>query len=151
MVATQHLTLIQALHQRYEEAEAAAEAADKAQPTREADALRHSELQRVMDANMAEIDAVRALILRQMPIDDADLTILIFHAYMLSEFMTSQASPEEGDVKALFGAIRWAFDYLMCESTIGDGLAGPNMLAVAELARVACREQRYGTADEVAA
>lgn len=151
MAATNPETLIQALHQRYEQAAFASVAAEEAQPSEADDPALHLALGRVYDGLMEEIDAIRALILQQMPIDDADLTILMFHAYMLAEFMTSQASPTEEDVKLMFGAVRWAFDYLMSEGRLDDVTAGTNTLAIAQLARIACRQSTYGVAEEVAA
>lgn len=151
MGTTTHATLIQALHHRYEQAVAALNAADLNQPPKAENEGMHDALGRVMDANMAEIDAIRALILRQMPITDADLTILIFHAHMQCDFMITQASPIEEDVKNLFDGIRFAFDYLMCEGRLSDEIAGTNTLAIAALVRNSCRAKIYGiVAEEVA-
>jgi hypothetical protein len=150
MVANRQPTLIQALHRRYEECVAVSNAADLAQPRQADDPSRWAAIERVTDASMAEIDAIRAVLMRQIPVNDADLSILMLHAYMLVEFMTGQAHPDKGDVEILFCGIRWAFDYLMSEDRIDGATAGTNMIAIGEMVRVTRRAMSGDFVEEVA-
>jgi hypothetical protein len=106
-------TLIAALHQRFETVEAANHIADVAQPNKGDDSTRYYALERAMHDLSAESDLIRRLILLQPPIDDADLTLVAFHVWLLVDRIDSFDMPDKDDKIALRRGVQQIFNYLV--------------------------------------
>jgi hypothetical protein len=115
-------SLILALHARYEAVwEAYSRIADAAPGKRPLidtpeDEEAHRDYCRAETAKdylIRESDLIRQLVLLQVPSDDTELTVLVYHAVLLAELDKSVMKP--GEEAALSDGLDHVFDYLMSE------------------------------------
>lgn len=113
-------SLIHALHARYEKARAEHHRIDVHNLAVPNDGSPSSLSEgilcdRGMHASEIEADLLRLLILRQVPIDDEELTIIAFHANGMAD---AAMTLDEGERTALEAGVGAIFDYLVSENRI---------------------------------
>lgn len=127
-------SLIAVLHERYEAVEAACQIAEAEQPCVDEDSTRHYALERAMQDLSNESDLIRRLILLQPPGDDADLTLMSYHTWLLVDAIDSVETPDKEDRAALQRGVQHIFNYLVGAGRVEMEKIGKNFSYGAALA-----------------
>ena len=132
-------SFILALHARWEAAWEEYNRMDEAQPRKperpredlESWQLYHR-LEEAMAANQSEVDLLRTTILYQIPADDAELTVLVYHAW--GAFSVNPDNPQPEEAKAIEQALISIFDYRVSEGRADMEALGRQFTAAAMIA-----------------
>ncbi|MEN2787986.1 hypothetical protein ACFOKI_07745 [Sphingomonas qilianensis] len=124
------LSLIQALHQRWEATQREGTAIENAQIATNNDVARDGRLDRASRANEADGDTLRYAILTQVPDGKTDLLILTYHVRLEHDFQANIVSPfgrTDPRPGILSNAIDAMLDFIARDFGINLQAIGPQM------------------------